>query len=161
MRLKNKGFTLTELLAVIAILAIIATITVPVTLGVLNNSKENLFKDDALALTRAAQNYYARSSLNESIYLPLLITFDGKIETNKYLNNTTNTCETSTKRILEYSGQNPDSGNIYIDKNGDVELAIYREDISSCATKKASDKNITIQKVEKENCVLTNNPCTP
>ena len=46
----KKGFTLIELLAVIVILAIIALITVPIVLKMLNNSR----RDSAL---RSAENY--------------------------------------------------------------------------------------------------------
>lgn len=40
--MKNKGFTLTELLAVIAIISIISLITVPIVLDTINTSKEKL-----------------------------------------------------------------------------------------------------------------------
>lgn len=159
MRVKNKGFTLVELLAVIAILAIIATITTPIMLNVLQDSRESAFKDNAMALSIAAQNYYAASSIGTSVNLPILITFNDKTETSKYLNNTNNTCETSNERLLDYNGQNPDSGNIFIDKNGDVSMAIYNIQTSKCATKGPEDKTITIQDMTESECVLTNNPC--
>ncbi len=157
--MKNKGFTLVELLAVIAILAIIATITTPIVLNVLNESKINTFKDNALALNRAAQNYYASSTISDHVDLPLLITFNNQTATNKFLNNSTNTCETSTERKMEYNGKNPDSGNIFIDKNGDISIAIYNKEISKCATKGPKDKTITIQDKTASQCVLNNNPC--
>lgn len=157
--MKNKGFTLVELLAVIAIIAIIATITTPIILNVLNDSKTNAFKDNAMALNRAAQNYYASSSINSAVKLPLLITFNEKDETNKYLDNETDTCETQTDRMLEYNGQNPDSGNIFIDKNGDIYMAIYDKSTSTCATKNPEDKTVTIQKTDASQCILNNDPC--
>lgn len=155
----NKGFTLVELLAVIVIIAIIATITTPIILNVLNDAKVNSFKDDALSLNRAAQNYYASSTIANSVNLPILVTFtDGK-ETNKYLNNSNNSCETSTQRMLEYNGKNPDSGNIFIDKNGNVSMAIYNKEVSKCATIGPKDKTITIQDLDQSECVLTETPC--
>ena len=39
--MKNKGFTLIELLAVIVILGILAAITVPTIVGLINGSKED------------------------------------------------------------------------------------------------------------------------
>ena len=158
--MKNKGFTLAELLAVIAILAIIATITTPIILNVLNESKINAFKDNAMSLNRTAQNYYAASSISSNVKLPILITFNQKNETNKYLNNETNSCETSDERILEYNGQNPDSGNIFINKNGDISMAIYNKDTSVCAKKNPEDKTVRVEKTNAENCVLDNDPCT-
>lgn len=157
--MKNKAFTLAELLAVIAIIAIIATITTPIIINVLNDSKINAFKENAMALNRAAQNYHAASSINNTVKLPLLITFENKKETNKYVDNQTNTCASSNERMLEYNGQNPDSGNIFIDKNGDISIAIYNNDISVCATKNPQDKTVTIKKTEKSKCILNNDPC--
>ena len=55
--MKNKGFTLTELLGTIVILAIIAIIAFPAVLGLLNNSQDET--DEALknfAIT-GARNY--------------------------------------------------------------------------------------------------------
>ncbi len=159
MRLKNNGFTLIELLAVIAILAIIATITVPTVINVLKDSRKNAFKDNAMAISRAAQNYYASSSITQSVNLPLLVTFNDKKETNKYFSNATNEWETSSERILDYTGENPDTGNICIDKNGNVSMAIYNKNTSTCATKDAKDKTITIEEIEPENCLITEDSC--
>ncbi len=159
MRLKNKGFTLVELLAVIAILAIIATITVPTVINVLQDSRENAFKDNAMAISRAAQNYYASSSITKSVDLPLLVTFNDKKETNKYFNNTSNEWETSSERMLDYTGENPDSGNICINKTGQVSMAIYSENTSLCATKEPEDKTITTKETEPENCLITEDSC--
>ena len=64
------------------------------------------------------------------------------------------------ERILEYNGQNPDSGNIYIDKNGDISMAIYNKDTSICARKNPEDKTVRVEKTNAENCVLDNDPCT-
>ena len=159
MRLKNKGFTLTELLAVIAILAIIATITVPTVINVLQDSRENAFKDNAMAISRAAQNYYASSSIIKSVDLPLLVTFNDGKETNRYINNQNKECETSNERLLEYTGQNPDSGNIYIDRNGDIYMAIYDKSVRKCAIKKPGDKTVTFTNQSESECKLDNNPC--
>ena len=157
--LNKKAFTLTELLAVIVIIALIGTITTPIMLNVINTSKENAFKDDAIALNRAAQNYHAASSIASTVKLPLLITFKDKKEENKFLDNTANTCETSNERMLDYSGKNPDSGNIYIDKNGDISIAVYNAETNQCAKKEPNEKNITIENIDQENCVLSINPC--
>lgn len=158
--MKQKGFTLVELLAVIAIIAIIATITTPIILDVLTDSRANAFKDNAMALDRAAQNYYSGTYISNNVKLPLLVTFNQNKETNKYIDNKTNTCETTNDRIIEYGGETPDSGNIFIDKNGDIYMAIYNEEISTCATKNPEDKTVTMEKTDAENCVLNNDPCS-
>lgn len=55
--MKNKGFTLVELLAVIVILAIIAVITIPNLIGVVNTSRTKLNKEQKLAIENAAREW--------------------------------------------------------------------------------------------------------
>ena len=157
--MNNKGFSLIELLAVIVLIAIIALITTPIVLNVINDSSENVFTDDAMSLSKAADNYYTASYLENDIKLPLLITFNEGKETNKFINNDTQKCETSNERMLEYSGKNPDSGNIYIDKNSDVYMAIYNKKSRKCAIKNPEDKTITITDKTIEECKLDYDPC--
>ncbi|MBO0587094.1 prepilin-type N-terminal cleavage/methylation domain-containing protein [Sporosarcina sp. E16_8] len=58
-RLNNeKGLTLVELLAVIVILGIIAAIAIPAIGGVIENSKYNAVKADALNVLSAANLYF-------------------------------------------------------------------------------------------------------
>ena len=157
--MKRNGFTLVELLAVIAILAIIVTITVPIVTNVFQDASENAFEDNAMSLARAADNYYTSLTLESETKLPLLVTFSNGEETNRYKNNTSNTCETSSERLLEYSGQNPDSGNIFIDSNGDIYLALYDRQARKCAIKNPGDKTVTFTDKSESECKLTNNPC--
>jgi len=53
--MKKKGFTLIELLAVIVILAIIALISVPIILGVIDKAKRGAFKDSVLSAYNALE----------------------------------------------------------------------------------------------------------
>lgn len=55
--MKKKGFTLIELLAVIIILAIIALITVPIILNIVETSRKESFKDSALSVFSSAELY--------------------------------------------------------------------------------------------------------
>ena len=57
--MKNKGFTLAELLGVIAILGIIALITVPAINRSLNQGKEDLYNTQIEQIKKGAQDYYA------------------------------------------------------------------------------------------------------
>jgi len=59
MRNNKKGFTLVELLAVIAILAIILLIAVPAILGVIDEARKNAFKSATLAAFHSAELYKA------------------------------------------------------------------------------------------------------
>ena len=63
---KKKGFTLIELLAIIVILAIIAVITVPIILGIIDDSSKGAAVNSAYGFRDAVQNYYAYKSLQDS-----------------------------------------------------------------------------------------------
>lgn len=68
----NKGFTLIELLAVLVILAIIALITTPIILGVINDSRESAAEDKTWAYVDAVENAFALDQANaDPVTLPL------------------------------------------------------------------------------------------
>ena len=65
--LKNqKGLTIVELLAVIVILAIIAAIAIPAIGNIIENSRYNAVKADAINVLNAAQLYYTDNPKGES-----------------------------------------------------------------------------------------------
>jgi type IV pilus assembly protein PilA len=65
--LKNqKGLTLIELLAVIVILAIVAAIAIPSIGNIIDNSRYNAVKADAINVLNAAQLYYTDNPGGES-----------------------------------------------------------------------------------------------
>ena len=86
--MKNKkGFTLIELLAIIVILAIIAVITAPIILNVIENSKVGAAQDSALGYKDAVSKTYLNNAINGNFNAPLngdyLITSEGNL-TNIY-----------------------------------------------------------------------------
>jgi type IV pilus assembly protein PilA len=65
----KKGFTIVELMAVFAILAVIAAIAVPQFTGTVNKAKEKTDKASAIIIARAAeQKYMDDGATGEQIY---------------------------------------------------------------------------------------------
>lgn len=56
--ISRKGFTLTELLAILIILAITSIIAIPVVISSLNNSKNNVYDNQVRAIEKATENYF-------------------------------------------------------------------------------------------------------
>ena len=78
----KKGFTLIELLAVIVILAIIALIATPITLGIINNAKEKAFEQTINGIVKSATIKSTMQKIeNEILY---------KYENNKWVENKLN-----------------------------------------------------------------------
>ena len=60
----KKGFTLVELLGVIVVLGIIATITVPLVQRTILENTEEAYQDQIISFERAAKNYVASDIYN-------------------------------------------------------------------------------------------------
>lgn len=76
MRNNSKGFTLIELLAVIVILAIIALITTPIILNVIEQSRRNAAVDKAWGTIDAVRVAYAQAQVgSEPVGLPYTVNF--------------------------------------------------------------------------------------
>ena len=141
--MNRKGFTLVELLAVIAIIAIIALITTPIVLNVIQTSKENAFKDKAHGLVVAAGTYQAeKQALNE--------------DTTLFINYKTSSDE--TKGVLKTKGVLPDAGELSIDDNGKVTLALWSDDAHVCVVKDANAKEVIVKKniTDASSCIIAN-----
>ena len=99
--MKNKGFTLVELLAVIVILAIISLIATPMVLGVIEKSKKSAAIESANGILDAAEKNMIESMLN------------GESKTKYNLSNDTS---------LSYKGEKPESGILLIDDKGKMSI---------------------------------------
>ncbi|MFF2755062.1 type IV pilin protein [Psychrobacillus sp. NPDC058041] len=107
--LKNqKGLTLIELLAVIVILAIVAAIAVPSISGVIENSKYNAAKADAISVLNAAQLYYTDSPSAASGVTVATLKNEGYLETIGMIPDTATVASGTPKKLttaaITYSG---------------------------------------------------------
>ena len=154
----KKGFTLVELLAVIVILAVIALITTPIITGVLRDSREEAFKDSVSSLISITQNYYASITYNDEGLLPVKITYTNGKPQAKGINKSNN-CKTISKNILDYQGDNPDSGSILITKDGKVSFALYDKELNVCVEKGKDDKTADFVDKNESQCKISENAC--
>lgn len=101
----NNGFTLIELLAVIIILALIALISTPVVLNVINSSKEGAAKDSAWGAIDAVRVNYTESVNDPNFVAGEAVVYD---------------FAQSTGENVKMSGTKPKSGTITVDKDGNI-----------------------------------------
>ncbi len=108
MKDKMKGFTLVELLAVIIILAIVALVTTPAILNVINNSRLEGAKDKTWGAIDAVKLAYTQSQTidNHDVVDNPKVTFTSK---------TADDSETVLGRKATMSGEHPSKGSISID----------------------------------------------
>ncbi len=131
--MKNKGFTLIEVLAVLLILAIIALITVPIISNIIRESKETVFVQDVNSLVESIRTYQAD---------------------NNYEAITINYTTGENVELLELDGDLPDSGQIAINEAGKVEVALWNEELQICATKSLNDKEVVKEEITQAQCAL-------
>ena len=131
--MKNKGFTLVELLAVIVVLAIIALITIPTISGVVNKARLNSLKDSAYGLIDASNLYYAQFGVSSNTR------FDKSDNEN-------------TLKELRYKG-NVKEGTVIINTKGKVVVCIT--DGKNSAYKNYNESSVTL--VSEKRCSVPEN----
>ena len=112
----KKGFTLIELLAIIVILAIIAVITTPIVLNVIENAKKGAAIDSALGYKDAVHKYYASRLSVDSNFKMVDSTYE--IDSNGYLSDGTNAYE------VQVSGKIPSNGYVQIENSKVINACI-------------------------------------
>ena len=137
--MNKKGFTLIELLAVIVILAIIAVITTPVILNVIEGARLNSAKDKAWGTIDAARLAYSKdqtsSGENELYTLGTPITFGSGNE------------KVGSAKIT-VSGERAKSGTVVIDKDGKIIASALQFGNYYCSTiNSKEDKTINPNKM--------------
>ncbi len=128
MYMNNKGFTLIELLAVIVILAIIALITTPMIMGVIEDARKGAAIQSVNGLLEAGEQYQVESMM------------DGVRETEIDL----------TGDTLDIKGSKPDSGELIYDSLGN--MSIIAKYGKYCIEKKFLDEEPTI--VTRKECEM-------
>ena len=109
---KNKGFTLIELISVIILMGVIALITVPIIKDTMESAREKNFKNSAIGLIEAANEYYLNSKLTGDYFEEI----EFKVNNGKMV---------SGDKELSFNGKVP-VGDSYvkIKANGDVAINI-------------------------------------
>jgi type IV pilus assembly protein PilA len=132
MRKNTKGFTLIELLAVIVILAIIALITTPIILNVINNARKDAAKNKAYGTIEAVNLAYTQAQSTEEVSLPVTVTFktDG----------TSSAVGTSTQ--VTVNGEKPTGGTVTIDTDGKIKVSALIFGNYSCTGDNSTKDNM-------------------
>ncbi len=109
---KSKGFTLIELISVIILMGVIALITVPIIKDTMESAREKNFKNSAIGLIEAANEYYLNSKLTGDYFEEI----EFKVNNGKMV---------SGDKELSFNGKVP-VGDSYvkIKANGDVAINI-------------------------------------
>lgn len=100
----SRGFTLIELLIVISIIAVLATVSVPVTKNVLNKARSTSAQNDCMQVQSAIRGYYS-----EYFSYPVRGESEGPYKTDGdssimdvLMSNNTSEAENMNKRKIEY-----------------------------------------------------------
>lgn len=117
----SKGFTLVELLAVLVILAIIALITTPIILGVINDSRESAARDKTWAYIDAIENAFA---LDQTSNNPAGLPLNGTL--------TDGAGKVGSEDIRVSGAKAEESGSFKIDKEGTVTVSGLKFDGFTC-----------------------------
>lgn len=120
-RIKNeKGLTLIELLAVIVILAIVSAIAVPSIGGIIENSRYNAVKADAINVLNAANLYFTDEPADSDVKNVTVET----LKTNGYLDNAGKFEDVlSTATVTRDSGGNTLEGTVTYSGEKTVEFS--------------------------------------
>ncbi len=127
--MNKKGFTLIELLAVIVILAIIALITAPIILGVIENARKDSAKDKAWGTINAVELAYTQDQVKNSSYkIGDPVTFSDK------------KASVGTTEV-KASGELPESGTVTIRNDGSIIAQNLKFKDYTCSTVKSENDN--------------------
>ena len=140
----SKGFTLIELLAVLILISIVAVISTPKILNVIEQSKVKAYEQSSNSISDAA-----KFKQNSEIYKNGEFTSDYSFAGGNY-------ADKSEK--LPFKGDTPYSGMLHLNKSGETALAFLFKDNKNyyCVTKNYNDKKSSGTKIKTGNdCSIT------
>jgi prepilin-type N-terminal cleavage/methylation domain-containing protein len=139
--MKKLGFTLVELLAVIAILAILIIIALPNVLKLYNEAQMKMFLQEAQNINKAAKDSYLSQQMGTTALTETTITYtDGEESINGNID-------------VNYTGKKPDNGKLIIREDGKTALAFH--DGKYCVTKSFGSDEIIINNSAEDECIVT------
>jgi len=140
MKVKELGFTLVEMMAVIILLGVVSLIAIPQVNKIIKNTRMSVFKDSAYGVIRAGELYYRNKEINREPLIDTTFVFP----------------EASG---LEINGDAPKSGKMVVTSDGSIKLAISNG--KYCARKDYDDSKVRVDE-DINNCTLesvgTENP---
>jgi prepilin-type N-terminal cleavage/methylation domain-containing protein len=139
--MKEEGFTLIEVLAVLILLTILAVITVPIILGIIDDSKMNAFKASSYGIIQSAKNIYIETLYAGDTPENIVFTYTAGVESSE-----------PTGKKLNYDGGNPTSGQVSLTNGGQIAIAIYEG--GWCASKDFGVAEVTMEKKASAECIL-------
>ena len=131
MKKNEKGFTLIELLAVIVILAIIALISTPIVMNVINQSRKKAAEDSAYGVIEAVKTYHTEKMLN--VNAEVSDTLFVKWESATSVKAGKNSSSLAAVSDLKISGSKPQSGSIEIKSDGTIEVKSLKINGYTCS----------------------------
>ncbi len=133
--MNKKGFTLIELLAVIIILAIIALITTPIILNVINKARLDAAKDKSWGTIDAFRVAYAQDQAdNETLVeFPLTTKFMKDADTGRYKGTVGDT-------EIKMSGEIPQGGTITMTEEGLITCSCLKFGSYYCTSDESANK---------------------
>lgn len=135
----KKGFSLVEVLVVVAVLSIILSIAVPRVLVSMENVRKETFRSGATSIVNTVKLEY--SQMYKKITKPMKYSFlNGDYEKN------------SPK--LKLKGDLPSIGDVYLSVDGKIALAVVSNDKKYCAKKGLEDSEVTIEDYIAGKCKL-------
>ena len=136
---KQRGFTLIELLAVVVILAVIALISVPLIMNVIDGARKGALQNTAYGIAEAGKYAFTSEVIKDGSASFTAYTYENGVETSS-----------PSGKNLNYKGEKPQAGTILINSKGDIAISIYNG--KYCAEKDYDDLEVTVSQKTQQEC---------